>query len=153
MWQDLYRLAFQYLLKLGMSYYDAQDMAQETLLCVYLHLDSIQEGKLKSYVFAAAKNKYIDFFRKNKKEFAMPDSDDFCISSFSEIQIENKEVIKKALSKLSPAEHKLFHMKYSLGMTNAEISSALKITPDSAKTMLWRLRKKLKEHLKKEEES
>lgn len=154
MWQELYRLAFCYLLKLGMSHDDAEDAAQETLLFVYLHLDGIGEGKLKSYVYATAKNKYIDFLRKRKKQFAVADIDDFCMSSLSEIhRIENKDLLEKVISRLNVAEQRLFHMKYNLGMTNAEISSGLNITPDSTKAMLWRLRKKLKEYIKEEEGS
>jgi len=55
MWQDLCRLVFHYLLGLGISKADAEDLAQETLLSTYLHLDGIQDGKLKSYVLLTAK--------------------------------------------------------------------------------------------------
>lgn len=153
MWQELYRIAFYYLLSLGMSHDDAEDAAQETLLFVYLHLDGIREGKLKSYVYAAAKNKYIDFLRKRKKQVAVADIDDFFTNTFPEIhRIENKDLITKVISRLSASEKRLFHMKYDLGMTNAEISSALNITPDSTKTMICRLKSKLKKYLKEEEE-
>ncbi|MDI3480758.1 MAG: polymerase sigma-70 factor, subfamily [Tepidanaerobacteraceae bacterium] len=153
MWQELYRIAFYYLLRLGMSHDDAEDAAQETLLFVYMHLDGIQEGRLKSYVYATAKNKYIDFLRKRKKQFDVAYIDDFCMSSLSEIhRIENKDLITKVISRLSAAEQRLFHMKYNLGMTNAEISSALNITPDSTKTMICRLKNKLKKYLKEEED-
>jgi len=154
MWQELYRMVIHYLLRLGLSHADAEDIAQETLLSTYLHLDSIQEGKLKSYALAAARNKYIDFLRKNKKEFTVSVIGDFCIKNFSEIyQIENKEILKKALSNLNLTEQKLFYMKYNLGMTNKEISSLFDTSPDSVKTMLWRLRKKVKEYLEEEAKS
>lgn len=154
MWQDLYRLVFHYLLNLGISHADAEDIAQEALLSTYLHLDGIQGGKLKSYILATARNKYIDFLRKNTKELTVSAVGDFCLGNLSEIhQIENREVIKKALNKLKPAEQRLFYMKYSLEMTNAEISSLLKISPDSVKTMLWRLRKKVRKYLEEEVES
>ncbi|WP_026486658.1 RNA polymerase sigma factor [Caldanaerobius polysaccharolyticus] len=151
MWQDLYRIVFHYLLKLGVSRADAEDIAQEALLSTYLHLDSIQDGKLKPYVLATARNKYIDFLRKNKKEFTVSSIGSFCISNFPEIhQIENKEIIENAINKLSITEQKLFYMKYSLGMTNHEISFVLKTSTDTVKAMSWKLRKKLKEYLKEE---
>jgi len=154
MWQELYRIVYYYLLKLGLSHADAEDIAQEVLLSTYLHLDSIQDGNLKFYVLATAKNKYIDFLRKNKREFTVQSLGDFDVNNFSEIhQIENREVLKKAINKLNLTEQKLFYFKYYLGMTNPEISSLLKISPDSVKTMLWRLRKKVKEYLEKEEEN
>ncbi len=44
MWQELYKTVLRYLLRLGLSRQDAEDMAQEALLSTYLHLDSIQPG-------------------------------------------------------------------------------------------------------------
>jgi len=38
-------------------------------------------------------------------------------------------------------------------MSNEEISSYLKTNSNTEKTMVWRLRKKLKEYLKEEEKS
>jgi RNA polymerase sigma-70 factor (ECF subfamily) len=154
MWQDLYKTVFRYLLKLGLSYTDAEDVAQEALLSTYLHLDSIQEGKLKTYLLTTAKHKYIDFLRKNGREFITPIISDFCMSEFAQIhQIENKDVMQRALNKLNLNEQKLFYMKYNLELTNAEISALLKTTPDSVKVMLYRIRKKLKEYLEGEAES
>lgn len=97
MWQDLYKAAFYYLLKLGVPQADAEDIAQEALLSTYLNLDGIQEGKLKAYVLTAARNKYTDYLRKTKKDMTVSIIDVFPQSTFSEFQqIENKEVIKKS---------------------------------------------------------
>jgi len=148
MWQDLYRLVFHYLLGLGISKADAEDIAQETLLSTYLHLDGIQDGKLKSYVLVTARHKYIDLLRKNKKEIPISFVED--VGNFSEtLNIENREAIKEAVNKLTPAEQKLFYLKYNLEMTNADIAIFFKTNPNSVKTMLWRLRKKIKEYLDK----
>ena len=149
MWENLYRLVFHYLLGLGISKADAEDLAQETLLSTYLHLDGIQDGKLKSYVLVTAKNKYIDLLRKNKKEIPISYLED--ISNFSEIHnIENREAITRAIKKLSLTEKKLFYLKYRLEMTNVDIAILLKTNPNTVKTTLWRLRKKIKEYLDEE---
>ncbi|MCF6095769.1 sigma-70 family RNA polymerase sigma factor [Thermovorax subterraneus] len=152
MWQELYKLVFHYLLSLGISRADAEDIAQETLLSTYLHLDGIQDGKLKYYVLATAKNKFIDFIRRNKKEIPVSSVEDS--EYFSQIRnIENKEVIKNVVNKLTPSEKKLFYLKYSLEMTNSDIAILLNTNTDSVKSMLWRLRKKLKEYLEEEAKS
>jgi RNA polymerase sigma-70 factor (ECF subfamily) len=152
MWQDLYKLAFHYLLSLGISKADAEDIAQETLLSTYLHLDGIQEGKLKYYVLATAKNKFIDFMRRNKKEIPVSSIDD--LQNLSPIcNIEDKEVIKNVVNKLTPSEKKLFYLRYSLEMTNVDIAILLNTNTDSVKSMLWRLRKKIKEYLEEEAKS
>ncbi|WP_028992323.1 RNA polymerase sigma factor [Thermoanaerobacter thermocopriae] len=154
MWQDLYKAAFYYLLNLGVPQADAEDIAQEALLSTYLNLDGIQEGKLKAYVLTAARNKYTDYLRKTKKDMTVSIIDVFPQSTFSEFQqIENKEVIKKAVNRLTLNEQKLFYLKFILEMSNEEISSYLKTNSNTVKTMVWRLRKKLKEYLKEEEKS
>ncbi|MDP9750770.1 RNA polymerase sigma factor [Thermoanaerobacter pentosaceus] len=154
MWQGLYKAAFYYLLKLGVPQADAEDIAQEALLSTYLNLDGIQEGKLKAYVLTAARNKYTDYLRKTKKDVIVSIIDVFPQSTFSEFQqIENKEMIKKAVNRLTLNEQKLFYLKFILEMSNEEISSYLKTNSNTVKTMVWRLRKKLKEYLKEEEKS
>ncbi len=101
-----------------------------------------------------AKHKCIDFLRKNNREFTIPVVSDICTNNLSEInRMESKEMIQGALDILSHSEQKLFYLKYKIGLTNAEISSLLNASPDSVKAMLWRMRKKLKDHLEKEAES
>jgi RNA polymerase sigma-70 factor (ECF subfamily) len=149
MWQDLYKIAFHYLLSLGISKADAEDIAQETLLSTYLHLDGIQEGKLKYYVLATAKNKFIDFIRRNKKEIPVLFIDD--LQNFSPIfNVEDREIIKNVVNKLTQSEKKLFYLKYSLEMTNEDIAILLHTNTDSVKSMLWRLRKKIKKYIEEE---
>ncbi|MGB9661276.1 MAG: RNA polymerase sigma factor [Moorellaceae bacterium] len=156
MWEHLYNIVFRYLLKLGLSCADAEDIAQEALLSTYLHLDSIEEGKLTSYLLTTARNRFIDLLRQkqNTRELVIQPLSDFGIDNLSEMhQLETQEVVQKAVNRLSITEQKLFYMKYHLGLTNAEISSLLNTSPDSVKTMLWRLRKKLRKYLKEGEGS
>lgn len=153
MWQELYEIVFRYLRKQGLSPMDAEDLAQETLLATYLHLGGIAEGKLKAYLLAAAKHKYIDFLRKRAKTSAAPLADLFPMMSTEEPyqQTESRETIKAALRKLSPGERQLLNLKYILGLTSADIASLLHVKPDSVKAMLYRIRRKVKEHLQEEE--
>lgn len=131
-----------------------KNIAQEALLSTYLNLDGIQEGKLKAYVLTAARNKYTDYLHKAKKDVTVSIIDVFPQNTFLEFQqIENKEVIKKAVNRLTHNDQKLFYLKFILEMSNKEISSYLKTNSNTVKTMVWRLRKKLKEYLKEEEKS
>lgn len=151
MWQELYEAALRYLLRLGLSRQDAEDLAQEALLSTYLNLDGIEPGKLHAYLLTAAKNKYIDFLRKNKKVCAVPLVDEICTGGLKETdRLEGEEVLRRALAMLGRSEQKLFLLKYRMGLTNAEISSLLNVSPDSVKAMIWRVRRKLRDYLKKE---
>lgn len=148
MWDHLYQVALRYLLRLGLSYAEAEDIAQEALLSTYLHVDSIQEGKLISYLLATARNRCIDLARRNSREIIGLDIGRGYPGKGSEIeQIETKEAVDRALSRLNLTEQKLFCLKYRLDLTTAEISARLNTSPNTVKALLWRLRKKLREYL------
>lgn len=154
MWQELYKTALRYLLRLGVSRQDAEDLAQEALLSIYLNLDGIEPGKLCAYLLAAARHKHIDFLRKSKKIRAVTLVDEILTGELVEAgQVECQEALERALAALSSSEKRLFLLKYQMGLTSAEISSLLGIRPDSVKAMLWRVRKKLRDYLEREEES
>lgn len=67
MWQELYRRAYAYLAGLGLGHEDAEDLAQETLISAYLHLEAVHPGCLNAWIRAIARHKYIDFLRQTKK--------------------------------------------------------------------------------------
>ena len=71
MWQELYRLTYRYLKRLGLTHEDAEDLAQETLVAVYIHLDGVCPEKLKVWLFTVARHKYIDWLRRTKKEVVL----------------------------------------------------------------------------------
>ena len=71
MWQELYRLTYRYLKGLGLTHEDAEDLAQETLVTAYLHLDEVRTVKLKAWLFTVARHKYIDWLHRTKKEVAL----------------------------------------------------------------------------------
>ncbi|MGB9846954.1 MAG: sigma factor [Desulfotomaculales bacterium] len=64
MWQELYRLTYRYFSGLGLAREDAEDLAQETLVAAYLHLDGVRPGKLRAWLFTVARHKYIDWLRR-----------------------------------------------------------------------------------------
>lgn len=148
MWERLYRIAVGYLLRLGLSPADAEDIAQEALISTYLHADGVPEGRLTAYVMAVAKNRYVDLVRKNRREFAGLSLDPGSPAWPSETdRIETRVEIERALGRLNLTEQKLFHLKYSLDLSTAEISARLNTSRHTVKTLLWRLRRKLREYL------
>ncbi|WP_051272177.1 RNA polymerase sigma factor [Shimazuella kribbensis] len=55
---------FRYLVKLGASRRDAEDIVQDTFYQVLLSYQSIHLSKLKPWLFQVAINRYYDFCRK-----------------------------------------------------------------------------------------
>jgi len=134
---------------------DAEDLAQETFLKVYLKLDTLKEGqKLRSWIFSIARNQAIDFFRKHKDrevalesevleyfaEYASNSSDDH------EGNILNKQVAKELntyLRELSDEDRRIIKLLYYEGLTYKEISKMMNINQNTLKSRLHRVRKVL----------
>lgn len=150
MWQELYRLVFRYLTNLGLIHEDAEDLAQETLASAYLHLDGVQEGKLKIWLFTVARHKYIDWLRRNKKGVVLVSifNDELIDGSENPeevvLDMEKRKEILTAIESLNNTERNLLIMKYSLDLSNREIGKILKMKPNTVKVSLYRARKKFK---------
>lgn len=162
MWEHLYRVALRYLRDRGVPLQDAEDIAQEALISTYLHTDGIQEGRLVAYVLAAARNRHVDLIRKRRHEAHELDlrgltlDRPLCAAGVEAArteaeQVETREAVEGALRRLNPTERRLFHMRYRLDLTTFEIATRLNTSPDTVKTLLWRLRKKMSAHLKEGE--
>lgn len=146
MWEELYRSTYRYFLGLGLACEDAEDLAQETLLSTYVHLDGIQDGKLRAYAMATARAKYCDFLRRRRAQPALIGEEGFRITS-SSLQAEepsDREIAAAVAAALNPAERKIVFLKYQIGLSVKEIAAVLGTSADSIKTRLWRARKKLK---------
>lgn len=145
MWQELYRLSYNYLAGLGLTHEDAEDLAQETLVAAYLHLDGVRPGKLKAWLFTVTRHKYIDWLRRTKKEVPLVD---FAVEELADgaagpeeavLTGEAREAVAVALSRLDKPERVLLALKYNLGLTTEEISAVLKIAPCTVKVRLFRV--------------
>ncbi|RJQ27541.1 MAG: sigma-70 family RNA polymerase sigma factor [Peptococcaceae bacterium] len=150
MWQELHRLIYRYFSGLGLAREDAEDLAQEALIAVYLHLDGVRPGKLKAWLFTVARHKYIDWLRRTKKgvmlvDFAAEELADGAVGPEEAVLAgEAKEAVAAALNRLDPPERVLLTLKYNLGLTTEEISAALKTDPGAVKMKLFRARQKFK---------
>lgn len=155
MWQELYRLVLRYLLNLGLAREDAEDLAQDTLVAAYLHMDGVEDGKLRAWLFTVARRKFVDWLRRNKKGVALVEiNDEETLDRSGDpeelvLDAEHRELILAALGPLSPTERNLLIMKYNLGLSYGEIAKALKMKPNTVKVSLYRARQKFRdEYLK-----
>jgi len=145
MWEELYRSTYRYFLSLGLAREDAEDLAQETLLATYLHLDGIQCGKLRAYVMVTAKAKYCDFLRRQRARPLLSGEEGLKTAS-SDRQAEELGVGETAavVAALNPTERRIIFLKYQIGLSMKEIAALLGTSAESVKTRLWRARKKLR---------
>lgn len=97
---DVYR----FLLSMTKDKHLAEDLLQETFMRAYIHIHSYDHSKVKPWLFQVARNAFIDYVRKHKKEVTI--SDDLIGSLFQTAvqspahQIEIKEVLTGYMSEL-----------------------------------------------------
>lgn len=149
MWQELYRLVFNYLSNLGLTCEEAEDLAQESLVAAYIHLDGVPQGELKAWLFTVARHKYVDWLRRNKRKDVLVDlieelPDEAEGPDEALFTKEKKELILAAMRCLSFHERNLLIMKYHLDFSYKEIAKCLNVKPETVKTGLYRARQKFK---------
>ncbi|AYO31644.1 sigma-70 family RNA polymerase sigma factor [Biomaibacter acetigenes] len=151
MWQELYKMVYSYLYNLGLGHEDAEDVAQETLTAVYLHLDGVQEGKLKAWLYTVARRKYIDWLRRNRKGITLMDFDDYDIDTEDKapekmfLEKENLQEIQTVMEALSKLERDLLILKYNLELSYEDIGKVLKMKTNTVRVGLYRARQHFKE--------
>lgn len=160
MWQELYRMIYCYLYNMGLSHEDTEDVAQDTLLAVYLHLDGIGEGRLKTWLYTVARRKYIDWLRRHKKSIVLVNLEDIDLDAEVDapekniMDKEKREEILKVMKALTKKEQELLALKYNLNLSYEEIGKILKMKTNTVKTGLYRARQHFKqEFLKRRSES
>ena len=138
----------KYLMKMGCSYHDAEEIIQ-------LLQEKILGGKFnvndKNYFYLAAKHKFISFKRKRKSEILISYN-----SWFEEkILINDRTVdesqqfnIKEAFDKLPVKTQIALRMLYWKNKSRKEIAATLGISENDAKNVIQRGKKKIKEYLR-----
>jgi RNA polymerase sigma-70 factor (ECF subfamily) len=153
-WQELFALAYRYLRGRGLSHADAEDIAQDTLLVTYQHLDGIEPGRLQAWVRAVARNKHIDLARSQARGLAMAqtleetghDYDPLTAALMADDQAE----VRHLLSALSPTDRRLLELKYLEDRTVEQIAKMLGRSVNTVKVGLFRARNRVRTHAARE---
>ena len=155
--QEKTGIIFKYLLKMGASARDAEDIVQEALYKFMLYIDSVDPTKTYSWLFRVSINQYYDLCRKQKKEMhASFDNLEFVDESFLPEdfiqQNEMKKEIQVVLDQLPTLQKQLLLLKYEMELSYAEMAELLDLNTGTIKTYLFRARKTFKELYRKEQE-
>ncbi|MEQ7803808.1 MULTISPECIES: RNA polymerase sigma factor [Priestia] len=145
---------YLYLIKQGANQETAKDIVQEAVCKLLIHLDSIDTGKYKSWLFKVAINLYYDYCRKNKKSYYAVVEEYLIINEqlIEDIMIakENQLLVRSILQKVSPTFKQLLLLKYELGWSYKQIAEYVDMKPEAVKTYLARARKTFKEMYRRE---
>ncbi|WP_291574746.1 RNA polymerase sigma factor [Clostridium sp. UBA4548] len=152
MFEKKMNLIYKYLIKLGCSEANAEDIVQDTFYKALKYIDGIQTEKLSSWLFKVAINKYYDLCRKNNRHIQLSLHEDIFKESLREdklvedfiLDLEKKEEILKCLSSISEVQKNLLVFKYDMGLSYKEIAEILDINENTVKTYLFRAREQFK---------
>ncbi|KJJ42086.1 RNA polymerase sigma factor SigM [Bacillus subtilis] len=141
---DVYR----FLLSMTKDKHLAEDLLQETFMRAYIHIHSYDHSKVKPWLFQVARNAFIDYVRKHKKEVTI--SDDIIGSLFQNAvqspahQVEIKEVLTGYMSELPDNYREALTLYYLKELNYREASHIMNISEANFKSVLFRARQRLK---------
>ena len=68
---EILKIVYSYLIKMGASKEDAEDIIQDTAYKFLQYIDSIQFNNTKAWLFRVAVNQYYDMSRKKSRRIAV----------------------------------------------------------------------------------
>ncbi len=144
-------LIYKYLISIGASKEDAEDIMQETFIKTYENIDILIDGNLKAWMFKVSINKFYTLYKKSRTNIFLTDELSYTLKSDFEISdIDNSIDINKVLSKMSESHKNLLILKYSMDLSYDNIGKLLNINEGSAKTLCYIARNVFKQIWKDE---
>lgn len=121
----------------------AQDIVQDSYAQLWLHRDEVENGK--SYLFTTAYNRLIDIERKAKFSSQEEIVGTAIEPSYETSNSDLREVIEKALAKLSSSHRQLILLRDYEGYSYDEIAKITNLSATQVKVYIFRARKEMKE--------
>lgn len=139
----------KYLIRLGATAADAEDVVQETLYKAFLYMEAIEDNKFSAWMYKVAINRYFDLCRREKRYAYQAEIPDVQApeKEWPEerlLQREQREEIERTLAELKPLHRQLILLKYEMEMSYQEIAVLLGMTPEAVKATLFRARQQFK---------
>ena len=137
---------------------DIEDAVQEIFIKAYQNIQSFDASrKFSSWIYRIAHNEFVNHIRKHARDplpFLDFEIDTLIPHPFSEDTPENdmerketKEMMEKALEKLSPKYREILLLFYYEELSYEEIADILRIPKTTVGVRLNRAKKELKKHL------
>ena len=125
---------------------DAEDIVQSAFEKLWIHKDSVEPLKAKSYLFTVAYHLLIDHTRKAKRITLQESFENDSQTAYQENKA-LKKVLHDALATLNEMQRSLVLLKDYEGYSYEEIGEITKITTDQVRVYLHRARLKLRNYL------
>lgn len=144
------KVIFKYLIKIGATKEDAEDVTQETIMKTIECLQQIEPGKMRAWMFKVAIHRYYSLYNKNKSFVRLNHEDlELLIPALEHVEKnllmkEQANELEAALQELQPKFQQLLILKYYMELSYKEISEIFDVKETFVKTYLQRARKSFK---------
>lgn len=148
--RELYLYAFS----LCKDHHLAQDLTSDTFFKAFLSLDDV--NYIKYWLFRVCKNLYLDLLKQNR-EYSSENIIEKTLSNYETpldklIESEKNKYLYNSIINLNESYKEILVLYYFCGFSLKEISESRNTSEGSAKTMLFRARKRLKKEMGGENE-
>jgi len=139
-----------YYIKNNLGIEQAEELTQEVLSTIWLKADLFDPEKSKfiTWSFTIARNKKIDFYRKNKKnDINEDDIRDFLYENNKTNDYEIESTIKKITQELDESQKKLIKMSFFEQKSHKSIAVELEIPLGTVKSRIRSSLNKMQKHI------
>jgi len=139
-----------YYIKNNLGIEQAEELTQEVLSTIWLKADLFDPEKSKfiTWSFTIARNKKIDFYRKNKKnDINEDDIRDFLYENNKTNDYEIESTIKKITQELDESQKKLIKMSFFEQKSHKSIAAELEIPLGTVKSRIRSSLNKMQKHI------
>ena len=153
-YNSLFDKLYSYGIHLGFHSEECKDAIQDVFYKLYLSSENLcRVNNIAAYLFTSLKNRLIDMSRKDSRiqkvelinqSFSIDVTilDDI-IDAEKAVLLKNK--VEELLASLTPQQREAVYLRYMHDLNYTEISELLDINPDSARKLMFRAMKKLRE--------
>lgn len=138
---DVYRFAFW----LAGDRFEAEDITSETFARAWASHKPIRTQTVKAYLFTIARNTYLEWLRKRKREVTLEDDHSSPAPGPDQLVAYRLELqrAQRVLQTLPEIDRAAFILRVQHELPYAEIASALDLSLSAAKMKVHRVRRKL----------
>lgn len=147
---------YNYLLNLTNDKDIAEELLQETFYSAVKNINKFKhESNIKTWLYTIAKNKWNDYYKKNKKsnEIQMiEESQDYLYATIEEEFLNKEELISvyRRIHKLDEKSKEIVYLRVGTNFSFKEIADLVGSTEENVRVIFHRAKIKLKEDLKNE---
>ncbi len=142
------KILYNYILVKIPSKEDAEDVFQETFICIWSNISSFnQDSSFKTWTIGIARRKIADFYRKyykNNDNVNFDQAEDYLYQEDPSEDLVKEIDLEKSISNLKPSDRELLYLIFNAQLSYSEIEGITGIPKGTIKSRVFHIKNKLK---------